>query len=87
MPRKLALWFVLLIGWIFLLDSSCNIQTAAGTAGTVCLNKTIGILSGQRTILAASRHSDSDVSGGRAKGTTERPESTRKSSSIKLSEF
>jgi hypothetical protein len=67
MPRKLALWFVLLIvGFLtgFILQYC---QTAAGTAGTVCLDKTIGLLSGQRRIVAASRHSDRDVSGGCAK--------------------
>jgi hypothetical protein len=42
-------------------------QTATGTAGIVCIDKTIGLLSGQRTIVAASRHSDSNVPGGRAK--------------------
>ena len=86
MPRKLALWFVLLIvGFLtgFILQYC---QTAAGTAGTVCLDKTIGLLSGQRRIVAASRHSDRDVSGGCAK-TTEKQGRTRKSSSIKLSEF
>jgi hypothetical protein len=42
-------------------------QTAADTAGAVCLNKTARRLSVQRTIVAASRHSHDDVSGGHAK--------------------
>src|SRR5450631_4089111 len=66
MPRKLALWFVLLIVG-FLTGFILQYARLAGTAGTVCLDKTIGLLSGQRTIVAASRHSDSDVSGSRAK--------------------
>src|SRR5256886_15860484 len=41
--------------------------SAAGTAGTVCLDKTIRILSVQRTIVTASRYSHNDVSGRRAK--------------------
>ena len=42
-------------------------QTAAGTAGAVCLDKAIRILSVQPTIVAAPRHSHDDVSGGGAK--------------------
>ena len=38
-------------------------QTAAGTGGTVGLDKTIGILQVQPTIGTASRHNHDDVSG------------------------
>src|ERR1019366_3793914 len=47
-----------------LLNSKLNF---AATAGAVCLDKTIRILSVQPTIVAASRHSHDDVSGGGAK--------------------
>jgi hypothetical protein len=43
-------------------------QTAASTAGTFRFDKTIGILSVQRTIVAASGHSYDHVSGDRAEG-------------------
>jgi hypothetical protein len=46
---------------------SAVFQTAAGTAGTVGIDKTIGILQIQPTIGTASRHNHDDVSGSGAK--------------------
>jgi hypothetical protein len=66
MRRKLVLWFVLLIAG-FLAGLILQCESAAGTAGTFCLDKTIRSLSVWRTIVAASRHRYDDVSGGRAK--------------------
>jgi hypothetical protein len=62
MRHKFVLWFLLVfVGFLV------GFQTAAGTAGTVCIDKTIRIVSVQPTVVAASRHSHNHVSEGSAK--------------------
>jgi len=65
--RKPVLWFLLLLIGFLNWGYTAVFQTAAGTAGAVCLDKTARKLSVQRTLVAASRHSHDDVSGGHAK--------------------
>ena len=63
MRQKLVLWFLLVLTGFLIWVHPAVFQTAAGTAGSIGIDKTIGILPVQPTIGTASRHNHDDVSG------------------------